>query len=222
MRASGRAPFGAGVPEGQDPVGRRPPGVSAQDPHRPPRPARDDPQVRRPGPVLRDPGVRARHHGRRARVDGDRLRGRHQGGDAARSRPRRARRGGRRRRRDDRRSCVRGGPPGGRRGHADRGRAERQRDVDRAERRGAVAVFQPRAAEPEAVARARGLRGRADEAAGRNRRRVRAPRPARQGVAEGVLGTQPVVGGARLGLHGGDQRARRPGGPSRAARGAGG
>ena len=53
-------------PEGQGPLGRRPPGLPAQGPHGPPRPARHDPQVRRPGPVLRDPRVRARHHGRRA------------------------------------------------------------------------------------------------------------------------------------------------------------
>ena len=53
-------------PARQDPLGRRPPGLPAQDPHRPPRRARHDPQVRRPRPVLRDPRVRARHHGRRA------------------------------------------------------------------------------------------------------------------------------------------------------------
>ena len=53
-------------PQGQAAVGRRPPGLPAQDPHGPPRPARHDPQVRRPGAVLRDPRVRARHHGRRA------------------------------------------------------------------------------------------------------------------------------------------------------------
>ena len=36
-------------------------------------------------PVLLDRGVRARHHGRRPRLDLDRLRGRHQGGDAPRA-----------------------------------------------------------------------------------------------------------------------------------------
>ena len=76
--------------------------------------------------------VRARHHGRRPRLDRDRLCGRDQGGDAARPRRGRPRRGGRRRRRDDRRRRVRGGPPGRRRGHADRRAAQRQRDVDRA------------------------------------------------------------------------------------------
>ena len=41
------------------------------------------PPVRRPRAVLLARGVRARHHGRRPRLDGRRLRGRHQGGDAA-------------------------------------------------------------------------------------------------------------------------------------------
>ena len=61
-------------PTRQDPLGRRPPGLPAQDPHRPPRPDRDDPQVRRARPVLLDLRVRARHHGRRPRLDLDRLR----------------------------------------------------------------------------------------------------------------------------------------------------
>ena len=43
--------------------------------------------------------------------------------------------------------------------------AQRQRHVDRAERRRAVALLQPRPPEPEAVARARGRRGRPDQAA---------------------------------------------------------
>ena len=66
-----------------------------------------------------------------------------------------------RRRRDDRRRRVRGDPPGRRPRHADRRRAQRQRHVDRAERRRAVALLQPRPAEPEALARARGRRGAA-------------------------------------------------------------
>jgi hypothetical protein len=49
--------------------------------------------------------------------------------------------------------------------HADRDRAERQRHVDRAERRRALALLQPRAAEPEAVPGARGRRGDAHQAA---------------------------------------------------------
>ena len=60
----------------------------------------------------------------------------------------RARRRGDRRRRDDRRRGVRGDPPGRRPGHAARGRAQRQRDVDRAQRRRAVALLQPRRLEP--------------------------------------------------------------------------
>ena len=110
----------------------------------------------------------------------------------------------------------------GGRGYADRRRAQRQRDVDRAQRRRHVALLQPRAAEPQAMARARGRRGRADQAAGRDRRRVRALRSALQGVDQGVLGARSVVGGARLGLHGRDRRPRRTRAAARPARGAGG
>ena len=78
-------------------------------------------------------------------------------GDARRGQGRR----GHRRRRDDRRRRLRGDPPGRRPRHADRRRAQRQRHVDRAERRRAVALLQPRAARPRAVARARGRRGAA-------------------------------------------------------------
>ena len=143
--------------------------------------------------------------------------------EAMRPGPRRGRPRGRRgrRRRDDRRGGLRGGPPGRRRGHADRRRAQRQRDVDRAQRRRAVALLQPRPPEPEAVARPRGRRGRPDQAAGRHRRRVRAARPALQGVDQGVLGSRAVVGGARLRLHRRDRRPRRARAAPRAARGAG-
>ncbi len=61
------------------------------------------------------------------------------------------------------------------------------------------------------------VEGGPDQAAGRDRRRVRADRPALQGVDQGVLGSQPVVGGARLGLHGRDRRPRRPRHPAGAA-----
>ena len=80
--------------------------------------------------------------------------------------------------------------------------AQRQRDVDRAKRRRAVSLLQPRPHEPQAVARPRGRRGRADQASRRDRFGVRAPRAAVQGVDQGVLGARPVVGGARLRLHG--------------------
>ena len=187
-------------PARQDPLGRRPPGLPAQGPHRPPRRALDDPPVRRARAVLLDRRVRARHHGRRPRLDLDRLRGRHQGGHAPGG-------GGEdgqgrrrdRRRRDDRRRRLRGDRPGRRPGHADRRRAQRQRHVDRAERRRALALLQPRPPEPEAVARALGHRGRADEAAGRHRRRVRAPRPAPEGVDQGVLGARACGGRSSTG-----------------------
>ena len=160
----------------------------------------DDPPVRGPRAVLLDRRVRARHHGRRPRLDLDRLRRRPQGGHApARRARRRQGRRGHRRRRDDRRRRLRGDPPGRRPGHADRRRAQRQRHVDRAERRRAVALLQPRPPEPEAVARARGRRGPADRAARRHRRRVRAPRPAAQGVDQGVLGARPARGRSSTG-----------------------
>ena len=51
---------------------------------------------------------------------------------------------------------------------------------------------------------------------GRDRLQVRAARAAAEGVDQGVLGSGPVLGGARLGLHGRDRRPRR----ARAAAGA--
>ena len=163
-------------PKRQDPLGRRPPGLPAQDPHRPPRPDRDDPQVRRPRAVLLDLRVRARHHGRGPRLDLDRLCRRAQGGDAPRQRRERPGRRGDRRRRHDGRRRLRGDPPGRRPRHADGRRAQRQRHVDLAQRRRALALLQPHAPRAGAVAGARGRRGEADEAAGRHRGRVRAPR----------------------------------------------
>ena len=131
-------------------------------------------------------------------------------------------RGRDRRRRDDRRGGVRGDRPGGRSRHPDRGRAQRQRHVDRPQRGGTVALLQPRPSEPEAVAQTVGGRGRPDEAPGRDRGGLRAPRAPPEGVDQGLLGARPVVGGARLGLHGRDRRPRRPrpaGGTARGARG---
>ena len=74
---------------------------------------------------------------------------------------------------------------------------------------------------PEAVARARGHRGRPDQAPGAAGPGVRAARSARQGVDQGVLGPGTVVGGARLGLHGRHRRPRRARCPPGAARSAG-
>jgi 1-deoxy-D-xylulose-5-phosphate synthase len=82
-----------------------------------------------------------------------------------------------RRRGDDRRRRLRGDLSGRRARHADRRRAQRQRDVDRTERGRDLALPEPRAPEPEAVARARGRRGWPDKLPGRNRREVRALGP---------------------------------------------
>ena len=54
-----------------------------------------------------------------------------------------------------------------------------------------------------------GVEGGLDEAAGRPRRALRAARPAAEGVDQGVLGAGPLLGGARLGLHGRHRRPRR-------------
>ena len=142
--------------------------------------------------------------------------------EAMRHGERRGRQGrrGDRRRRDDRRRRVRGDPPGRRPRHADRRRAQRQRHVDRAERRRAVALLQPRAAEPELWHAREGVEERLTKL------------PAGIGAAFERLGPQlkesikafwapgPVVGGARLGLHGRHRRPRRARAAQRAARGA--
>ena len=212
----------ARLPARQGRLGRRPSGLPAQGPHRPPRPAPDDPQVPGAGAVLLDRRVRARHHGRRPRLDRDRLRGRPQGGHAARRGRGRQGRRRRRRRRHDRRRGLRGGPPGRRPRHPDRRDPQRQRDVDRAQRRRSEPLLQPGETGPRALEGARGRGGEAHAAAGRHRRPVRAPRPAAQGVRQGPVAARPVVGGARLGLHGRHRRprrARRPQGAARRLRG---
>ena len=203
-------------------MGRRPPGLPAQGPHRPPRPASDDPPIRGARAVLLDRRERARHHGGRARLDVRRLRRRDQGGHAA-PRPARRRQGrrGHRRRGDDGRSRLRGAPPGRRPGDADRRRAQRQRHVDRAQRRGALPLLQPRPPQPEALARSRGCRGPAHRASRRHRRGVRTARPAAEGVHQGVLGTGPLLGGARLGVCRCHRWARRPRAQAGAQAGAG-
>ena len=67
------------------------------------------------------------------------------------------------------------------------------------ERRRAVALHEPRPAGPGPVGGARGRRGEAHEAAGGHRRGVRAPRPALQGVREGVLGSRACGGRSSTG-----------------------
>ena len=85
------------------------------------------------------------------------------------TRPRRRRD---RRRRHDRRRRLRGDPPGRRSRHPARRRAQRQRHVDLAQRRRALALLQPRPPRAQDVARARGRGGEADQAPGRHRRRA--------------------------------------------------
>ena len=62
-----------------------------------------------------------------------------------------------------------------------------------------------------------GVEGRLADLPG-HRRRVRAPRPAAEGVDQGVLGARALVGGARLGLRRRHRRPRRPRAAPRAAR----
>ena len=196
-------------PARQDPLGRRPPGLPAQDPHRPPRAAADDPPVRGPRPVLLDLRVRARHHGRRPRLDLDRLRGRAQGGDAQGDRRGRQGRRRDRRRRPDRRRRLRGAARGRRPADADRDRPQRQRDVDLAQRRRPLALLQPGPPQPAPLPRPRGGRGPADQAAARARPADRAARAGDQGGDQGLLGAGPLLRGARPRLHGRDRRPRR-------------
>ena len=210
-------------PARQDPLGRRPPGLPAQGPDRPPRPAGDDPQVRRPRPVLLDRRVRARHHGRRARLDVDRLRasGIKEG----------MRRGRERATATSSPSIGDGAMTGGvafEAIHQAGGLGTpivvvlNDNGMSIAPNVGALSpLLQPRPPEPEAVARPRGRRGRRSTKL-----------PAGIGAAFERLGPHfkesikafwapgPVVGGARLGLHGRDRRARRPRAARRAARGA--
>ena len=209
LRARGRAPQPARLPARQDPLGRRPPGLPAQDPDRPQRPARHDPPVRRPRAVLLDPGVRARHHGRRPRLDLDRLRGRPQGGDAPRDRRGRQGRRGDRRRRADRRRRLRGAPARRRPRDAGRDRPQRQRHVDLAERRRALPLLQPRPAQPAPLPRPRGRRGAADAPADGPRPADRAARPRDQVRDQGLLGAGAALRGARPRLHGRHRRPRR-------------
>ena len=67
-----------------------------------------------------------------------------------------------------------------------------------------------------------GVEGGLARLPGGSGRGLREAGPAAEGVAEGVLGPGPVVGGARLGLHGRDRRPRRARAARGAARGAGG
>ena len=206
----------------QDPLGRRPSGVPAQDPDRP---ARRLGTIRKYGGLAPFCAIHESEHdimgaGHASTSIGyavgikEAMRLRRPGGDGDDGRGRRRDR----RRRDDGRRRVRGDPPGRRPRHAARRHPERQRHVDRAQRRRAVALLQPRAARAGALEGARGRRGEAHEAARRHRRRVRAARPAAEGVDQGVLGSRSVLGGARLGLHGRDRRPRRARPAPRAAR----
>ena len=78
-------PLAARLPARQGALGRGPPGLPAQGPHRPPRRASTrSASTAASRPFCSIAGVGARHHGRRPRLDLRVLRGRHQGGDAPR------------------------------------------------------------------------------------------------------------------------------------------
>ena len=82
------------------------------------------------------------------------------------------------------------------------------------ERRRAVALLQPHAARAGAVEGARGRRGEAHQAAGRHRPAFERLGPQVKESVKALWAPGPVVGGARLGLHGRRRRPRR----ARAAR----
>ena len=120
-----------------------------------------------------------------------------------------------RRRRHDRRRRLRGDPPGRRPGTPivvvlnDNG-------MSIAPNVGALSRYFNRVRLNPKLWHAReGVEDRLTELPGGIGARVRAPRPAAQGVDQGVLGAGPVVGGARLGLH---RRHRRPRRAARCAR----
>ncbi len=207
LRAGDRAAQPPRLAPRQDPLGRRPPGLSAQGADRPPRPPRHDPPVQGAGPVLLGLRVRARHHGRRPRLHLDRLRRRPQGGDAPRDRRGRKGRRGDRRRGAHRRGRLRGASQRRRSPDPDRGRAQRQRDVDLAQRRRDLALLPASAAEPEAVRGPLEDRGAAHPAAAWPRKAIRAPRPRGEGGDQGLLGPGAVLRGARPRLR---RRRRRP------------
>ncbi len=173
-------------------------------------------------PVLRDPRVRARHHGRRPRLDVDRLRGRPQGGHAP---PRRRPTPGK---------VVAVIGDGAMTGgvafeaiHQAGGLGTpivvvlNDNGMSIAPNVGALSRYFNRVRLNPKLWHAReGVEARAHRAARRHRRGVRAPRPAAQGVDQGVLGAGPVLGGARLGVHRRHRRPRRARAARRAAQGA--
>ena len=206
-RAHRRAAQRAGEPQGQDRLGRGPPVLRAQAAHRPPRPLRDHPPVRRPLRVPAAGRVAARHRRHRPRVDVDQLRARARRGRAHRPGERRQRRLRPRRRRPHGRGRLRGSQPGRPPAHAPRGDHQRQRDVHPRQRRRPAALPQPHPPRPDAHAAARGSRARRRQDPGHRPPGVPAGQ-GRQGVDEGPARARHALRGTGLRLHRRRRRAR--------------
>ena len=210
LRADHGAARAARLAARQDPLGRRPSGLSAQGAHRPPRPARDDPPVRaawRRSARCSSPSTTswapATRRPRSATRSGSRRR-------CARDRRGRQGRRGDRRRRADRRRRVRGAPQRRRPADADRDRPQRQRDVDLAERRRDRALVPaPARCNPRLYHAREDVESRADQAAARARPPDRAARARDQGGDQGLRRAGSVLRGARPRVHGPDRRPRR-------------
>ena len=193
--------------QGQDRLGRGPPVLRAQAAHRPPRPVRHHPPVRRALRVPEPRRVAARRDRHGARLDVHQLRPGTGRGPAHRPRGRRQRGLRARRRGAHGRSRLRGPQPGGPPAHAARRRAQRQRDVDPRQRRRAAALPQPAPPRPDAHAPARGPGARRRAHPG-HRPPGLPPRQGRQGVDEGVPGARHALRGAGVRLHRRRRRAR--------------
>ncbi len=209
-------------------LGRRPPGLPAQDPDRPPRPHPHAAPGRRPVRLHPARGERVRPVRRRALLDLDLRRPRHGGGATTCSGATTPRDRGDRRRRDERRHGLRGDEQRRRAALAPDRHPQRQRHVDRAAgrrderlpRAAAVGAQLPQPARPR---RADGqAAARAASSAPPARRGVRPRHPDRRHAVRGAglllcrpdRRAQPRPPAARAA-----QRARRRGhGPDPAAR----
>ena len=194
-------------PPRQDHLGRRPPGLRPQDHHGARRVLQHHPPVRRPlgFPVSRR--IRARRRRHRPRLDVDQLwPGPRRGGEAERPerRPRRLRAG---RRRAHGRRRLRGHEPGRPAPHAARRRAERQPDVDQAQRGRLPALPESLPPRPRSHPPARGHGTQHRPHPGHRRARLQ-PGQGRQGEHEGLPWTGSHLRGARLRLYRCGERSR--------------
>ena len=182
-RADRRPALGVRHPARPADLGRRPPGLSAQDPDRPPRPHPHAAPGRRPVRLHQARRERVRPLRRRAFLHLDLGRPRHGGG--ARSRRRHAQRRVRdRRRRHERRHGLRGHEQRRRPQRAPDRHPQRQRHVDRAAGRRALELSRPHLLQRHLSAPARHRQAARQAAA----QVLGAPRGARRGISRAPTG----------------------------------